>query len=348
MGLPTGVAVAVSLQRVENRANVVAVVLVAHSMPHFTPKDPTMTISRYLAAASALLLLSACASRPAATQASAPTTIGPPIGSTLVAPPSSQSTRDPRQQHQVVGDPAAQENTGSALPAAPHSAQTTATTQASDDASTRAERDAHALYTTTPVRDPWEGYNRKMQGFNRGADKVLFRPVALAYDKVTPKPVKTGIRNMFGNLGQPGTAVSQAMQGHPVKAAQSLGRFVVNSTVGVAGLFDPATRFGMPKYNEDVGQAFATWGWDNSRYLVMPILGPGTVRDTVGRFGDQQLTPINYIDSARVANSLMGLQIADGRARMLPMDAARRDAVDDYTFVRDAWAQRRQKQIADE
>lgn len=307
-----------------------------------------MTIPRSLAAVGALLLLSACASRPAATQASAPTTIGPPIGSTLVAPPSSQSTLDPHAQQHVAGAPAAQDTAGIALPAAPQSGQSTATTQASADASARAEQDAQALYTTTPVRDPWEAYNRKIHGFNRGADKVLFRPVAVAYDKVTPKPVKTGIRNLFGNLGQPGTAVTQVMQGHPVKAAQSLGRFVVNSTIGVAGLFDPATRFGMPRYNEDVGQVFATWGWDNSRYLVMPILGPGTVRDTVGRFGDQQLTPINYIDSARIANSLIGLQLADGRARMLPMDAARRDAVDDYTFVRDAWAQRRQKQIADE
>lgn len=274
--------------------------------------------------------------------------IGPPIGATLVAPPSSQSTLDPHAQQHVAGAPAAQDTAGIALPAAPQSVQSTATTQASADAGAHAEQDAQALYTTAPVRDPWEAYNRKIHGFNRGADKVLFRPVAVAYDKITPTPVKTGIRNIFGNLGQPGTAVSQVMQGHPVKAAQSLGRFVVNSTIGVAGLFDPATRFGMPRYNEDVGQVFATWGWDNSRYLVMPILGPGTVRDTVGRFGDQQLTPINYIDSARIANSLISLQLADGRARMLPMDAARRDAVDDYTFVRDAWAQRRQKQIADE
>lgn len=306
-----------------------------------------MTMSRYLAAAGTLLLLSACASRPATT-ASAPTMIGPPNGATLVAPPSSQSTLDPLAQPHIAGAALTQETAGSAQPPTAQSAQTTAATPASADASVRAEQDAQALYTTAPVRDPWEGYNRKMHGFNRGADRVLFRPVAVAYDKVTPKPVKTGIRNMFGNLGQPGTAVSQVMQGHPVKAAQSLGRFVVNSTIGVAGLFDPATRFGMPRYNEDVGQVFATWGWDNSRYLVMPILGPGTVRDTVGRFGDQQLTPISYVDSARVANSLMGLQLADGRARMLPMDAARRDAVDDYTFVRDAWAQRRQKQIADE
>ncbi|MBV6898197.1 VacJ family lipoprotein [Xanthomonas campestris pv. ionidii] len=305
-------------------------------------------IPHYLAAASALLLLSACASRPAARQASAPDTIGPPIGSTLIAPSASQSRLDLAHHDQIAGNPAAQGSAGSALPATAQSVQTAATTQESAEAGTRAEQDAQALYTTTPVRDPWEAYNRKIHGFNRGADKVLFRPVAVAYDKVTPKPVKTGVRNMFANFGQPGTAVSQLLQGRPVKATQSLGRFLVNSTVGVAGLFDPATRFGMPRYNEDVGQVFATWGWRDSRYFVMPILGPGSVRDTFGRFGDQQLTPINYLNNARITNSLMGLQLADGRARMFPMDAARRDAIDDYTFVRDAWTQRRQKQIAEE
>ncbi|PPT74371.1 hypothetical protein XaplCFBP3122_17020 [Xanthomonas arboricola pv. populi] len=317
-------------------------------MPHPTLKDPTMTTPRYLVAAATVLLLSACASGPATTHAPAPGVIGPPIGSTLVAPPLSQATLDPPEQQQGAGDAPAQEDAGSTQPALPQAAHATATTPPSVDASSRAEQDAQALYGTSPVRDPWEAYNRKIHGFNRGADKVLFRPVAVAYDKIAPRPVKTGVRNMFANLGQPGTAVSQLLQGRPVKATQSLGRFVVNSTVGVAGLFDPATRFGMPKYNEDVGQVFATWGWRNSRYLVMPILGPGSVRDTVGRFGDQQLTPISYLDNARLVNSLMGLQLADGRARMLPMDAARRDAVDDYTFMRDAWAQRRQKQLADD
>ncbi|MEA5125728.1 MlaA family lipoprotein [Xanthomonas floridensis] len=232
--------------------------------------------------------------------------------------------------------------------ASPDVARTDPAVSASVNPANAPERDAQALYPVAAVRDPWEAYNRKIHAFNRGADRVVFRPLAVAYDKVTPRPVKTGVRNLFSNFGQPGTAVSQLLQGHPGKAGQSLGRFLVNSTIGVAGLFDPATRFGMPRYSEDVGQAFAAWGWDNSRYFVMPILGPGTVRDTFGRVADQQLTPINYMNNARVANSLIGLQLTDGRARMLPMDTIRRDAADDYTFVRDAWAQRRQKQIADD
>lgn len=304
-----------------------------------------MTIPRYLAAACTLLLLSACASGPAAKHTSVPTSIGPAPTATLVMPPASPPASGPSAQPMVASAPSLRRDAAQEVPDA---ARTDPAMSTSAAAATAAEQDDQALYSATPVRDPWESYNRKIHGFNRGADKVLFRPVAVAYDKVTPRPVKTGIRNMFGNLGQPGTAVSQVLQGHPVKAAQSLGRFVINSTVGVAGLFDPASRLGMPKYNEDLGQAFATWGWDNSRYLVMPLLGPGTVRDTLGRVGDQRLTPITYVGNARIANSLIGLQLADGRARMLPMDAMQRDAVDDYTFVRDAWGQRRQKQIADD
>ncbi len=304
-----------------------------------------MTIPRYLAAACTLLLLSACASGPAAKHRSVPTSIGPAPTATLVMPPASPPASGPSAQPMVASAASLRRDAAQEVPDA---ARTDPAMSTSAAAATAAEQDDQALYSATPVRDPWESYNRKIHGFNRGADKVLFRPVAVAYDKVTPRPVKTGIRNMFGNLGQPGTAVSQVLQGHPVKAAQSLGRFVINSTVGVAGLFDPASRLGMPKYNEDLGQAFATWGWDNSRYLVMPLLGPGTVRDTLGRVGDQRLTPITYVGNARIANSLIGLQLADGRARMLPMDAMQRDAVDDYTFVRDAWGQRRQKQIADD
>jgi phospholipid-binding lipoprotein MlaA len=231
--------------------------------------------------------------------------------------------------------------------AEPDTSPVVVTTTELPTAPTQAEQDASALYADTAVRDPWEHYNRAMYRFNNGADKVLFRPLAIAYDTVTPGPVKTGVRNFFGNLGQPGTAVNQVMQGRPLKALQSLGRFAVNTTVGIGGLFDPATRFGMPKYEEDFGQVLARWGWHNSRYFVMPLLGPGTVRDTFSRFGDQQLSPISYVDNVRVANSLRGLQLVDGRARALPMDPMRRDAPDEYAFVRDAWAQRRQHQIDD-
>lgn len=198
------------------------------------------------------------------------------------------------------------------------------------------------------IADPWEGFNRKIHGFNTTADRFVFRPVASGYHQVTPDPVQAGVSRFFANLGMPATAVNQALQGRPDDAAQSLGRFAVNTTVGVAGVFDAASRFGLPRRDdEDFGQTLARWGWRDSRYLVLPLFGPRTVRDTVGLLGDKPLSPLGYVPDAGLAYGLQALQIVDGRARMLPMDAMRRDALDDYVFVRDAWAQRRERQIRD-
>lgn len=200
-----------------------------------------------------------------------------------------------------------------------------------------------------PVSDPWEGFNRKMHGFNNVLDQFVLRPVAKVYDKVVPDPVQSGVTRFFVNLRLPVTAVNQALQGRPTQAGQSLGRFAVNTTVGIAGVFDPATSLGVPKWDgEDFGQTLATWGWQDSRYLVVPLLGPRTVRDAVAIVGDMPLSPIGKIDSASVADKLQILQMVDGRAQMLPMDRFRQDALDDYLFVRDAWAQRRNRQIEQE
>jgi phospholipid-binding lipoprotein MlaA len=200
-----------------------------------------------------------------------------------------------------------------------------------------------------PVSDPWEDFNRKMHGFNNVLDQFVLRPVAKVYDKVVPDPVQSGVTHFFVNLRLPVTAVNQALQGRPTQAGQSLGRFAVNTTVGIAGVFDPATSLGVPKWDgEDFGQTLATWGWQDSRYLVVPLLGPLTVRDAVAIVGDMPLSPIGTIDSASVADKLQILQMVDGRAQMLPIDRFRQDALDDYLFVRDAWAQRRNRQIEQE
>jgi phospholipid-binding lipoprotein MlaA len=187
--------------------------------------------------------------------------------------------------------------------------------------------------------------NRRIHRFNNAIDRIFARPLAIAYDKITPDPVQASIGKFFGNLGEPGTAVNQILQGRPVRALQTLGRFLVNTSVGIGGLFDPATRFGIPQYNEDLGQTFAMWGWRDSRYLVLPLLGPRTARDSVGMVGEQSLSPASYIDDTRTANGLRVLQLTDGRARLLPMDDMRRDAVDEYALVRDVWTQRRIRQI---
>lgn len=214
-----------------------------------------------------------------------------------------------------------------------------------DMATSDPEEDAALIYGPEGVKDPWEGYNRRIHRFNNAADRYFARPLAIAYDKVTPDPVQASIGKFFGNLREPGTMVNQVLQGRPVRAAQTLGRFLVNTTVGIGGLFDPASRFGMPNYNEDLGQTFGMWGWRNSRYLVLPLLGPRTARDSVSMLGEQPLSPLGYVGSSMAANGLRILQMADGRSRLLPTDDVRKQAVDEYALVRDAWLQRRNRQI---
>ena len=192
------------------------------------------------------------------------------------------------------------------------------------------------------VRDPWEGFNRKMHSVNNTADKFLLRPLAVEYKKITPEPVQAGVSHFFANLRMPATAVNQALQGRPSDAVQSLGRFAVNTTIGIVGVFDPASHFGIPmRDGEDFGQTLATWGWRDSRYLVVPLLGPRTVRDVVAIVGDQPLSPIGQVQDSGVASGLQLMEVVDGRTQMLPMDKFRREVFDDYLFVRDAWAQRR-------
>ncbi|WP_036596958.1 MlaA family lipoprotein, partial [Ottowia thiooxydans] len=197
-----------------------------------------------------------------------------------------------------------------------------------------------------PIHDPWESFNRRVHSFNDAADRFVLRPVAIGYKKIMPEPVQTGISRFFANLGMPVTLVNQALQGRPHDAAKSLGRFAINTTLGIAGVFDPASRFGLPKRNdEDFGQTLATWGWSDSRYLVLPLLGPRTVRDTLAIVGDQPLSPITQIHHSGTASGLQALEIVDMRTRLLPIDQFRREALDDYLFIRNAWMQRRHHQI---
>lgn len=209
-------------------------------------------------------------------------------------------------------------------------------------------RASHAETIDVPalVDDPWEGVNRSIHGFNSVADRFVFRPLAWSYHEVMPDPVQTGVSRFFANLGMPVTMVNQALQGRGSDAARSFGRFAVNTTVGVAGLFDPAAHVGLPRRDdEDFGQTLASWGWRQSDYLVLPLFGPSTLRDTVGMLGDKPLTPLSYVGDPGVGYGLQGLQVVDKRVRLLPMDQMRRDALDEYAVVRDAWIQRRNRQI---
>lgn len=215
-----------------------------------------------------------------------------------------------------------------------------------DEGPTATESESDDLYAEVPVSDPWEGLNRKIHAFNNAVDKTVLRPLAVGYQKIAPEPVRAGISRFFFNLRMPVTVVNQVLQGRPGDAARSLGRFAVNTTGGIVGVFDPATDLGMPALrNEDFGQTLGTWGWRETSYLVLPLLGPRTVRDAIGMVIDQPLSPIAQIQDKGVASGLQTLEIVDVRTRLLPLDGFRRDAFDDYVFVRSAWIQQRNHQI---
>jgi phospholipid-binding lipoprotein MlaA len=239
------------------------------------------------------------------------------------------------------------------------------TTQATPPANqrTQAEQDYDALYgasqdydavadpTLPPPAelpasyDPWEKLNRKVHRFNNVVDRRIATPLAKAYVAVVPRPVRLGVGNFFNNLGQPVSAVNSLLQGKPKLAAQALGRFLVNSTIGVVGIFDPATRVHLPNHSEDFGQTLGVWGWERSRYVELPLFGPRTVRDVFGMVGDGPIAPLRGIEDDKTRVFLQGLQLVDVRTQLFAVDSMREGATDEYALTRDAWMQRRRYQI---
>lgn len=196
--------------------------------------------------------------------------------------------------------------------------------------------------------DPWEKLNRKTHRFNNAVDRTIARPLARSYVKVVPRPVRLGVSNFFSNLGEPITTLNSLLQGKPKQAAQSFGRFLLNSTVGIAGIFDPASDAKLPRKNEDFGQTLGVWGWKRSRYVELPLFGPRTIRDVFGLLGDAPLSPIRQIEDDKIRLGLQGLQLVDVRAQLLSIDALREGAVDEYALFRDSWLQRRNYQIGED
>ncbi|ALN62187.1 vacJ like lipofamily protein [Lysobacter antibioticus] len=255
-------------------------------------------------------------------------------------------------------------NAPAAEAAEPPPATATGEPSAADDQRTEAERDFDALYGTPaqeydPVADPtlpapasvpgafdpWEKYNRKMHRFNMAVDRGVARPLARAYSKVVPRPVRLGVSNFFNNLGQPVSILNALLQGKPKQAAQALGRFALNTTLGIGGIFDPASDAKLPNRSEDFGQTLGVWGWKRSRYVELPFFGPRTVRDSFGALGDAPLSPLRHVERDRIRIPLQGLQLVDVRAQLLPLDSLRDGAEDEYALVRDSWTQRRDYQI---
>lgn len=226
---------------------------------------------------------------------------------------------------------------------------------------TQAELDYAALYgepydpvadptLPTPAQfpvsyDPWEPFNRRMHRVNQAIDRRIAKPLAKAYVEAVPRPVRLGAGNFFRNLGQPVAALNSLLQGKPKQAGQALARFALNSTLGIAGIFDPASDLGLPLKSEDFGQTLGVWGWERSRYVELPLFGPRTVRDVVGLMGDSPLSLIRGIEEDKTRVFLQGLQLVDVRTQLFAVDGMLEGAPDEYALLRDAWLQRRNYQI---
>ncbi len=201
-------------------------------------------------------------------------------------------------------------------------------------------------------KDPLEGVNRGIYKFNDVADKAIFKPVATGYKAVAPTPVRTGVNNFFNNLGSITNVLNNLLQFKFANAFSEAGRFVINSTFGLAGFIDVAGMDKIPTYKEDFGQTLGHWGVGSGAYLVLPFLGPSTVRDTTGMVFDTATTdPITYthnIGEVRLHNQLRAVQFIDKRTELLDAsDLVDEASLDPYAFMRDAYLQRRASLVQD-
>ena len=197
-------------------------------------------------------------------------------------------------------------------------------------------------------RDPFEGFNRAVYKFNDGFDRAIAKPVATAYVKVTPGPVRTGVRNFFSNIADVFIGVNNLLQGKPEEALTDWGRFAFNTTFGFLGIADWATDMGLEKHDEDFGQTFGRWGAGTGPYLVLPFLGPSDVRDGVGTAFDMYTDPVSNHTPVDERNSAIALRLVSRRADLLGASRLlEQAALDQYAFLRDAYLQRRRSLVYD-
>ena len=196
--------------------------------------------------------------------------------------------------------------------------------------------------------DPWEGLNRKSYEFTIAVDKAVLKPVAKGYAFVMPDFAEKGVSNVFSNLGDIPNSLNNLLQGKPVDFLSDLGRFIINSTLGIVGLWDPASSMGLVKHNEDFGQTLAVWGVSDGPFVWIPLLGPSTLRDSFSLPIDSQMNVVNHtVDHIPTRNQLTILELVDKRVSLLPLDAQLESASDEYSFVRDAYLQNRNYKVYD-
>ena len=196
-------------------------------------------------------------------------------------------------------------------------------------------------------QDPWESWNRGVYRVNDKLDRAIAKPVTRAYVRVVPSPIRTGVTNFFANLNTPTVMINDALQGKFLAAANDLGRFVLNSTVGIGGLLDPATPAGLARNDEDFGQTLGHWGVHPGPFVELPILGPSDLRDAPAKIVDTYTNPRQYIRNEYVKYGLYLPYLVDTRAALLPLDETLKHVYDPYAFIRDAYLQRRAYLVSD-
>ena len=196
--------------------------------------------------------------------------------------------------------------------------------------------------------DRWEGFNRGVYKFNDTIDRAALKPVAKGYKKVTPSFVRTGVGNVLSNLEYPATIINQFLQGKLGLGLKDTGRFLLNTTLGVGGVFDVATPVGLEKNDEDFGQTLAVWGVPSGPFLNLPLFGPSSLRDAPSKAFDIAANPLQYTDlpwQAEWGERVIG--VVHGRYALLPLDETLQRTYDPYAFIRDAWVQQREFNIFD-
>lgn len=193
--------------------------------------------------------------------------------------------------------------------------------------------------------DPYESLNRKTFAFNMALDKAILRPVAKTYNAITPNYIQARITNFFENTGEIPATINDILQLNLYQTLADSSRFIVNTTLGIGGLYDVASHGNLPDHHNDFGLTMARWGLPDSPYFMIPILGPSTVRDTIGLPVDVYTTIWPYINPTWIGWTAFGVNKINVRAALLPSDKLVDDAFDPYVFVRDAYLQHRQNEV---
>lgn len=195
--------------------------------------------------------------------------------------------------------------------------------------------------------DPWERMNRRIDRFNDKVDRATLKPVAKGYQKVVPEFMRKGVTNFSNNLRSPWYSINNFLQGDPGEGFSEAGRFLANSTIGILGLFDVATRMGLERYEEDFGQTLAVWGVPSGPYVIVPLYGPQTLRDALALPIDFVGDPLFYYEPDRIRYALWTLRLIDLRARFLGIETFIEDSFDRYIAIRESFLQHRQFEIYD-